>query len=132
MIELKKSERLWTLKLNRRGKANALTANMLEEIFEIAINAHTARAFILTASGRVFSAGEDLEAAKAGWASSDVWERVSSAIAALPCLTIAALNGTLAGGAFGMALACDLRLATFPSQATHAACLPLSAPHGQK
>ncbi|MDA3887473.1 MAG: enoyl-CoA hydratase/isomerase family protein, partial [Allgaiera sp.] len=28
-----------------------------------------------------------------------------------PCLTIAALNGTLAGGAMGMALACDLRLA---------------------
>lgn len=29
----------------------------------------------------------------------------------MPCLTIAALNGTLAGGAFGMALACDLRIA---------------------
>jgi enoyl-CoA hydratase len=39
-----------------------------------------------------------------------VWERLSGAIAALPCLTVAALNGTLAGGAFGMALACDLRL----------------------
>ena len=132
MIELKKSERLWTLQLNHPGKANALTADMLEEISEIAKNAHTARAFILNGSGRVFSAGSDLEAAKAGLATSDVWERVSSAIAALPCLTIAALNGTLAGGAFGMALACDLRLATFPSPATHATCLPLSAPHGQK
>jgi enoyl-CoA hydratase len=29
----------------------------------------------------------------------------------LPCLTIAALNGTLAGGAMGLALACDLRIA---------------------
>lgn len=28
----------------------------------------------------------------------------------MPCLTVAALNGTLAGGAFGMVLACDLRL----------------------
>jgi enoyl-CoA hydratase len=35
----------------------------------------------------------------------------SGAIAALPCLTIAALNGTLAGGAMGLALACDLRIA---------------------
>ena len=111
MIELKKSDCLWTLQLNRPGKANALTADMLEEIYEIVKNAHTAQAFILTGSGRVFSAGADLEAAKAGLATSDVWERVSGAIAALPCLTIAALNGTLAGGAFGMALACDLRLA---------------------
>ncbi|MGB3280186.1 MAG: enoyl-CoA hydratase/isomerase family protein, partial [Pseudorhodobacter sp.] len=47
----------------------------------------------------------------AGLATSPVWERLSGAIAALPCLTIAALNGTLAGGAMGMALACDLRLA---------------------
>jgi enoyl-CoA hydratase/carnithine racemase len=59
----------------------------------------------------VFSAGADLEAAKAGLAVSPLWERMSGAIAALPCLTIAALNGTLAGGAFGMALACDIRIA---------------------
>jgi enoyl-CoA hydratase/carnithine racemase len=39
-----------------------------------------------------------------------VWEELSGALAALPCLTVAALNGTLAGGAFGMALACDLRI----------------------
>ncbi len=111
MIDLQKSDGLWTLRLNRPDKANALTADMLEEIYEIAKNAHTARAFILTGSGEVFSAGADLEAAKTGLATSDVWERVSGAIAALPCLTIAGLNGTLAGGAFGMALACDLRLA---------------------
>jgi enoyl-CoA hydratase/carnithine racemase len=40
-----------------------------------------------------------------------LWERLSGAIAAFPGLSVAALNGTLAGGAFGMALACDLRLA---------------------
>ena len=37
---------------------------------------------------------------------------MSSAIASLPCLTIAALNGTVAGGAMGMVLACDIRIAT--------------------
>ena len=114
MIDLQKSDGLWTLRLNRPDKANALTAEMLEDIYEIAIIAQNARAFILTGSGKVFSAGADLEAAKAGLATSDVWERVSGAIAALPCLTIAALNGTLAGGAFGMALACDVRL-TIPT-----------------
>ena len=37
---------------------------------------------------------------------------MSEKIANIPCLTLAALNGTLAGGAFGMVLACDLRIAT--------------------
>ena len=111
MIDIHKSDGLWILRLNRTDKANALTEEMLEEIYEIAKNAHSARGFILTGSGTVFSAGADLDAAKAGLATSDVWERVSGAFAAIPCLTIAALNGTLAGGAFGMALACDLRLA---------------------
>ena len=38
-------------------------------------------------------------------------ENGSAHIARLPGLTICALNGTLAGGAMGMALACDLRIA---------------------
>jgi enoyl-CoA hydratase/carnithine racemase len=59
----------------------------------------------------VFSAGADLDAARAGLATSPLWEELSSAIAALPCLSVAALNGTLAGGANGMALACDIRIA---------------------
>jgi enoyl-CoA hydratase/carnithine racemase len=70
-----------------------------------------ARALILTGEGRVFSAGADLDEARAGLATDPVWEVVSARIAAFPGLTIAALNGTLAGGAMGMALACDLRLA---------------------
>ena len=111
MIDIEKSQGLWTLRINRPDKANALTAPMLEEIYEIVQDAQNARALIITGSGKVFSAGADLEAAKAGLATSDVWERVSASIAKLPCLTIAALNGTLAGGAFGMVLACDLRLA---------------------
>lgn len=111
MIELERGEDgLWTVTINRPDKANSLTPEMLEELTRIAAGARKARALILTGAGKVFSAGADLDAAKAGLATSDVWERLSGAIAALPCLTIAALNGTLAGGAFGMALACDLRL----------------------
>jgi len=73
-------------------------------------DAQSARAVILTGQGKVFSAGADLDEARAGLAKSDVWERLSGAIAALPGLSIAALNGTLAGGAMGMALACALRI----------------------
>lgn len=111
MIELEKDGGLWIATINRPDKANSLTEAMLEELVEIAGAATEAKALILTGRGKVFSAGADLDEARAGLATSDVWERLSGAIAALPCLTIAALNGTLAGGANGMALACDLRIA---------------------
>ncbi|AHD11123.1 enoyl-CoA hydratase/isomerase family protein [Phaeobacter gallaeciensis] len=112
MIDLDIGENgLWTVTLNRPDKANALTAAMLEQLCDIAERARQARGLIITGAGRVFSAGADLDAARAGLATSPLWEQLSGAIADLPCLTVAALNGTLAGGANGMALACDLRIA---------------------
>lgn len=111
MIELSKDGGLWTVTINRPDKANSVTRAMLGQLAEIAEDAQGAQALILTGAGKVFSAGADLDEARAGLATDPVWERLSGAIAALPCLTISALNGTLAGGAFGMALACDLRLA---------------------
>ena len=112
MIELQKEENgLWIATINRPDKANSLTGAMLEELADIAEAAVAAKGLILTGKGKVFSAGADLEEARAGLATSPVWERLSGNIARLPGLTIAALNGTLAGGAMGMALACDLRLA---------------------
>ena len=112
MIRLAQDGGLWRVTIDRPDKANSLTPGMLAEIAEIAEAAKgVAQVFVLTGAGKVFSAGADIEAARAGLATDPVWERLSGAIAALPCLTIAALNGTLAGGAFGMALACDLRIA---------------------
>mmetsp|Transcript_23247 Transcript_23247/g.40030 ORF Transcript_23247/g.40030 Transcript_23247/m.40030 type:complete len:206 (-) Transcript_23247:544-1161(-) len=111
MIEVYDQGPIWTITLNRPDKANALTAPMLRDLADAAEAATDARAVILTGIGKVFSAGADLEAAKAGLATSPDWERLSGAITALPGLTVAALNGTLAGGATGMALACDLRIA---------------------
>lgn len=113
MIGLKIAGGVWTVTLNRPDKANSLTRAMLEEMTDIAgrAAAEGARVLVLTGAGRVFSAGADLDEARTGLATADVWERLSGAIAALPCLTVAALNGTLAGGAMGMVLACDLRIA---------------------
>ena len=112
MIRLEREDGgIWIVTIDRPEKANSLTEAMLQDLVRIAEDAGEARALILTGIGKVFSAGADLEAAKAGLATSDLWERLSGAIAALPGLTVAALNGTLAGGASGMALACDLRIA---------------------
>ena len=114
MIELDQREGIWTLTINRPDKANSLTSEMLADLIQVVKKADKAdlRALILTGGGdKVFSAGADLEEAKAGLALSPLWEELSRSIVRLPCLTIAALNGTLAGGAFGMVLACDVRLA---------------------
>ncbi|RKF12952.1 enoyl-CoA hydratase/isomerase family protein [Roseovarius spongiae] len=112
MIGLDKEGGVWTVRIDRRDKANALTAEMLTRLADIAEDAAEARVLILTGAGEVFSAGADLDAARAGLATSPDWERLSGAIAALPGLSIAALNGPVAGGALGMVLACDLRIAT--------------------
>lgn len=111
MIDLVWDGPVCTITLNRPDKANALSQAMLAQLHEGVAQAEKAQAVIFTGAGKVFSAGADLEEARSGLAKSDLWEQVSAGIAGLPGLTIAALNGTLAGGAFGMALACDLRIA---------------------
>ncbi|MEL7175199.1 MAG: enoyl-CoA hydratase/isomerase family protein [Pseudomonadota bacterium] len=110
MIRLEKDGDLWTATIDRPDKANSLTRQMLNDLADIAEGAHVTKALILTGTGKVFSAGMDLEAAKEGLATDPVWERLSNALAAHSGLTICALNGTLAGGAMGMALACDIRI----------------------
>lgn len=114
MIETNASgEGFFTITLNRPDKANALTPDMISALIAAVRGAVEggARAIMLTGRGKVFSAGADLDAARAGLATSPLWEELSSAIADAPALTIAALNGTAAGGALGMVLACDLRIA---------------------
>lgn len=104
---------LWTLRLKRPEKANSLTRSMLAALVAgvAAAERAGARVLVLTGAGRVFSAGADLDEARAGLATDPLWEQLSAAVAGFPGLTVAALNGTLAGGAMGMALACDLRVA---------------------
>jgi enoyl-CoA hydratase/carnithine racemase len=114
MIDVAEDGALRIVTLDRPDKANALTRDMLAALTDTVERAAAdaeVKALVLTGRGKVFSAGADLEAARAGLATDGVWERLSGAIADAPVLTIAALNGTAAGGALGMVLACDLRVA---------------------
>ena len=113
MIRVRDQGGARVLVLDRADKANALTQDMLA-----ALDAAVAQAaadgvavLVLTGAGRVFSAGADLDGMAQGLGHAPEWEVLSARIATYPGLTVAALNGTLAGGAFGMALACDLRVA---------------------
>ena len=110
MIRVEHAGECCTITLARPEKANALTESMLESLAS-AVTQTSAKVLLLTAEGRVFSAGADLDGMKQGLGLSPAWEAASGAIAAFPGLSIAALNGTLAGGAMGAALACDLRIA---------------------
>jgi enoyl-CoA hydratase/carnithine racemase len=100
-----------TLTINRPDKANALTEAMLAELADI-IAETDARVLVLTGAGKVFSAGADLDDVRGGsLATSPEWERLSSAVVNFAGLSVAAINGSCAGGALGMVLACDLRIA---------------------
>jgi len=111
MIDVVRNGPLLTLTINRPDKANALTETMLSDLAD-AVTSSEASVLVLTGAGRVFSAGADLDDVRGGnLATSPQWERLSGAIAAFEGLSVAALNGSCAGGAMGMMLACDLRIA---------------------
>lgn len=113
MIRVEDKDGARLLVLDRAEKANALTQPMLAALDQAVAQAEAEgiAVLILTGAGKVFSAGADLDGMAQGLGLALEWERLSSRIAAYPGLTLAALNGTLAGGAFGMVLACDLRVA---------------------
>ncbi len=110
MIRAEEADGRLTLTIDRPDKANALTEAMLVEMAEH-ITASKAKVLVLTGEGKVFSAGADLEDVRNGTlATSPAWEQLSAAIVGFNGLSVAALNGSCAGGAMGMMLACDLRV----------------------
>lgn len=111
MIDVLHDADLLTLRINRPDKANALTEAMLNELAD-EVEAAQTKVLVITGAGSVFSAGADLEDVRGGTlATSPAWERLSGAVEAFEGLSVAALNGSCAGGAMGMMLACDLRVA---------------------
>ena len=110
MIKVQQKDKTTLITLNRPDKANALTEQMLQDLCNAVDSAEGQHGLILTGSGKVFSAGADLEAARNGLALSTFWEELSFKVAQFKGMSIAALNGTVAGGANGMAIACDIRL----------------------
>lgn len=111
-----------TLTLNRPERANAfnaaLTADLLKALREAAKNPEV-RVIVLTGAGRVFSAGQDIEEMRAGGESLSYLEHLRVTYNPLILLlrqiekpVLAAVNGPCAGASLGVALACDLRIAS--------------------
>ncbi len=119
-----RSGAVMTLRLNRPEKLNALNVEMSRELVHALLRAgedRSIRAVVLTGAGRGFCSGGDVNFfmdARARRAIHefqellDVGKEMCLAIATMPKLVIAAVNGPAAGGGMSLALACDLRIAS--------------------
>lgn len=112
------------LTLNRPGKLNALSLNLIREVIAVCeeLAASEARVVIIRGAGRAFSAGFDLSdfasselidaSPEKRYEAADLGERMAAAIEDLPQVTIAAMHGPVVGGGLVLAVAADLRVAT--------------------
>jgi 2-(1,2-epoxy-1,2-dihydrophenyl)acetyl-CoA isomerase len=111
-----------TITLNRPDKYNALTLQMYSDILDVLKQCErdkAVRAVILTGAGKAFSSGADLMEMQAHLSEIQIDEmlrtglnRIVSAIRGLEKPVLGAINGVVAGAGGGIALACDMRIAS--------------------
>lgn len=104
------------IRLDRPDKLNALDAATVAEFHGALDGVGDARAVLVTAAGRAFSAGRDLSDAEpltedARAILRDTFNPLLQRIADLDVPTIAAVQGACLGVGFGIAFACDVVLA---------------------
>jgi len=108
------------LTLNRPERANAFNFDMLKELRAALAEAEDnpqVRCVVLTGAGDVFSAGQDISEMEQGGGISyrehleQTYNPLVRQIRGMGKPVVAAVNGPCAGAAFGVALACDLRIA---------------------
>jgi 2-(1,2-epoxy-1,2-dihydrophenyl)acetyl-CoA isomerase len=119
LVSIRLQDNVYTLTLNH-PKVNAINHSMLISLhaaFKEAASDSRVRCVLLSATGDHFSAGQDLaEAAAEGDARYDQHLRATYnplilQIRQLEKPVLAAIHGSVAGAALGIALACDLRIA---------------------
>lgn len=124
VVQEKRLGAVTILRLNRPEKLNALTTEMAQVLLAALLRAEddpAVRAVVITGAGRAFSAGGDLEEireARSRRAADDfkpflvAGKEICLAIASMPKLVIAGVNGPAFGAGMSLALACDLRTAS--------------------
>ena len=123
MIELHRSGKTATLRIQRAEKKNAFTTAMWRALHEacMALNAPTESARVLRIEGQpgTFCAGADIAEMTTLLADAAALAENNAVVAAaqmslerLPLPTIAVIDGPCFGGGFGIAAACDFRLAS--------------------
>ncbi|HEX7588943.1 MAG TPA: enoyl-CoA hydratase/isomerase family protein [Anaerolineae bacterium] len=117
-------DQIATVSLHRPAARNSMNSEMIGELSALVEELRgdpAISAVILTGSGRVFSAGADVEMlTRIGETFTPEqtreeickWRAAFDALEALPQVTIAAVNGLAFGGGVVLSLACDFRLAS--------------------
>lgn len=110
---------LWQVTLDRPGRANALSAELVEELLLVLDEAAHARpdALVLRGNTAHFAAGLDLAGLGEESDASLAYRLLRIGVLLermleLPCLTIAVVAGTAVGAGADLALACDRRIGT--------------------
>ncbi|MBI2847155.1 MAG: enoyl-CoA hydratase [Chloroflexi bacterium] len=124
-LVLKREHGIATLTLNRPEKLNALSGNMITELrraLEELLENEDMRVVIITGAGRGFCAGADVSgfAEASGKGQSEhspisnlqQMNTITLLLRGLQKPTIAAVNGACVGAGLGIALACDIRIAS--------------------
>lgn len=115
---------LLIIRINRPDVANALngaTSKAMENIMNNAETDKNVRAIIVTGTGKVFCAGEDLSELSEGGECQTVTEHGFGGLTARLCSkpVIAAVNGSAAGGGMEIALSCDMVVANENAKFAH-------------
>jgi enoyl-CoA hydratase len=124
-LQIENTDGTVIVRFTRPKARNPLSIAVLEQLDGIVdgLAADTA-GLIFTGSGDVFASGADLREI-ASVTAEGVREfalrgqRLMAKIVALPCVTVAAVNGYCFGGALDLALACDRRIASRGAQLAH-------------
>ncbi len=121
-ILLTESDRVATLTFNRPEKRNAISYELIDEMFLAlaAVERSDAEVLIITGAGMAFCAGMDLDNLRAittrspaqNLSDSETMAKLFRDVYEFPKPTIAAVNGAAIGGGCGIATLCDFTVAS--------------------